>query len=446
MEIFVKAVSLIMSLSILVLLHELGHFIPARLFKTKVEKFYLFFDPWFSLFKYKKGDTEYGIGWIPLGGYVKIAGMIDESMDKEAMKEEPKPWEFRSKPAWQRLIIMLGGVTVNALLAWGIYIMILFVWGKEEMPLANATNGLEPSNVMKSYGFKSGDKVIDVDGVAPYEIQDISLEILLNEKRKVTVERAGKPVTIYLPVDLDQEIMKSKEKSLFEIRIPFYVDSVMQDSSLGAMKSGIQKNDQIVGINAKPTPFYQDFKSEIEKNKGKTVAVTVLRNSDTLVFNSAVSADGFLGVQASGYSKFFTTVKHEYGFFEAIPAGMDLATDKLVGYVKQFKLVFTAEGANNVGGPIAMGRLFPSSYDENYWVSFWNLTALLSVILAFMNLLPIPALDGGHVVFLLYEIIFRKKPGDKFMEYAQMVGMILLLSLMAFAFFNDIRNFVWNLF
>ncbi|MFM7022952.1 MAG: RIP metalloprotease RseP [Flavobacteriales bacterium] len=446
MEIFVKAVSLIMSLSILVLLHELGHFIPARLFKTRVEKFYLFFDPWFSLFKFKKGDTEYGIGWIPLGGYVKISGMIDESMDKEAMKEEPKAYEFRSKPAWQRLIIMVGGVTVNALLAWFIYIMILFVWGKEELPLDNVTYNLEPNTVMKKYGFRSGDKVVNVDGVRPYEVQDISHEIMLNAKRKVTVERDGKQITLTLPEDVDQEVLAADEVALFEVRVPFLIDSIIQDTAFTAMKSSLKEQDQVIALNGKPTPFYQDFKNEVKKHSGKTVQFTVLRGKDTSIVSCAVSSEGLIGVQAANETKFFTTVHREYSFLEAIPGGINLASEKLVGYVKQFKLVFTPEGANKVGGPVSMGRLFPSSYGEHYWEAFWNLTALLSVILAFMNILPIPALDGGHVMFLLYEIIFRKKPGDKFMEYAQMTGMILLLGLMAFAFFNDFRNFVWNLF
>jgi len=442
--ILVKAASLILSLSILVLLHEAGHFIPARLFKTKVEKFYLFFDPWFSLFKFKRGETEYGIGWIPLGGYVKIAGMIDESMDKEQMKQPAQPWEFRSKPAWQRLIIMIGGVTVNALLAWFIYSMILFTWGQEILPLENAKYGLAAEPLMQKFGFKDGDKVVSIDTVKPYEMKDITEEILLNERRNITVNRNGKDTTITLPKDFDQIVLKEDQRSLFQVRVPFAIDSVVQDSAAPAFKTNLKKDDQIIGLNGTATPFFHEYKRLIEKYAGKEVDLTVLRKNDTLHIKCAVTKDATIGVIARGEDGFFTLDKREFGFFESIPAGLDLAVDRLVGYVKQFKLLFTKEGIQKVGGPGQMGSLFPETFsDPNYWLKFWNITALLSVILAFMNLLPIPALDGGHVMFLLYEIIFRRKPGEKFMEYAQMVGMILLLSLMAYAIFNDFMKFVF---
>ncbi len=442
MEIFVKAVSLIMSLSILVLLHEMGHFIPARLFKTKVEKFYLFFDPWFSLFKYKKGDTEYGIGWLPFGGYVKIAGMIDESMDKEAMKEEPKPWEFRSKPAWQRLIIMLGGVTVNALLAWAIYSMSLFTWGEEFLPLENAKYGLACDSMMYEYGFKDGDKIIAVDSVHPKELRDVTKTIILDGGRNVSIERNGKDSVIVLPEDFHKRILSEHKAMLFMPRVPFVIDSIIQIDTMPAYNSKLQKNDQIIGINKIPTPFFQDFAPNIKKFAGKKVDIVVLRNGDTVAVSCGVTAAGTIGVGNKGLDKYFALEKHEYTFLQSIPAGLNSATDQLVGYVKQFKLLFSKEGASNLGSFGTLGSLFPASFsDADYWFKFWNITALLSVILAFMNLLPIPALDGGHVMFLLYEMIMKKKPSEKFMEYAQMTGMILLFGLMALALFNDIVRF-----
>jgi len=442
MEIFVKAVSLIMSLSILVLLHEMGHFIPARLFKTKVEKFYLFFDPWFSLFKYKKGDTEYGIGWLPFGGYVKIAGMIDESMDKEAMKEPAQPWEFRSKPAWQRLIIMLGGVTVNALLAWAIYSMSLFTWGEEFLPLQNAKYGLACDSMMYDYGFKDGDKIIAVDSVHPKELRDVTKTIILDGGRNVTINRQGKDSVIVLPEDFHKRVLAEHKAMLFMPLVPFVIDSIIQVDSMPAFKSTLQKNDQIIGINKVATPYFQDFALHIKDFKSKNVDIVVLRNGDTVAVPCAVNAAGLIGVGNKSIEHYFTLEKHEYSFFQSIPAGLNAATDQLVGYVKQFKLLFSKEGASNLGSFGTLGSLFPESFsDAHYWQKFWSITALLSVILAFMNLLPIPALDGGHVMFLLYEIIMKKKPSEKFMEYSQMVGMILLFALMTYALFNDIVRF-----
>ncbi len=443
-EFFVKAISLILSLSILVLLHEAGHFIPARLFKTKVEKFYLFFDPWFSLFKYKKGDTEYGIGWIPLGGYVKIAGMIDESMDKEAMKQPAQPWEFRSKPAWQRLIIMIGGVTVNALLAWAIYSMSLFTWGKEVLPLENTKYGLAADSLMYQYGFKDGDVITAIDTVKAYDLKSISEEILLNERRTIHISRNGKDTIIQLPEDCQDEILDKLDGPLFSIRMPFIIDSVIQDTSAPAFASTLKKGDQVIGVNTVATPYFQDYSKEIAKFAHKKVQLKTIRGKDTLMIPCGVDADGRIGTYSKGLDHYFTFTKKEYGFFEAIPAGLGEATDRLSGYVKQFKLIFSKAGIKKVGGPLSMGSLFPSSFGEHYWEHFWAMTALLSVILAFMNLLPIPALDGGHVMFLLYEMIFRRKPGEKFMEYAQMTGMVLLLGLMAYALFNDVLRFIIN--
>lgn len=438
-EIFVKAVSLILSLSILVLLHEAGHFIPARLFKTKVEKFYLFFDPWFSLFKFKRGETEYGIGWLPFGGYVKIAGMIDESMDKEALKEPAQPWEFRSKPAWQRLIIMIGGVTVNALLAWVIYSMSLFTWGQEYLPVENAKYGYAYDSLLINNGFKDGDKILLVDTTKPKDTRDVTLLIMLDGARKVTVDRDGAEVELTLPADFHKTIMAEKKQILIEPRVPFLVDSALADNP--AAKAGMKKGDYLIAVNNLSTPYVQDCRREFEKNKGKKVNLTILRNNDTIVAACDVTAEGKIGVAYAGPKTFLQTSKTEYGFFESIPAGLDVAVETLVGYVKQFKLIFTKEGASNLGSFGTLGSLFPDDFGPGYWEKFWGITALLSVILAFMNLLPIPALDGGHVLFLMYEIIFRRKPGEKFMEYAQMGGMILLFALMAFALFNDVVKF-----
>ena len=438
-EFFVKAVSLILSLSILVLLHEAGHFIPARLFKTKVEKFYLFFDPWFSLFKFKRGETEYGIGWLPFGGYVKIAGMIDESMDKEAMKEPAQPWEFRSKPAWQRLIIMIGGVTVNALLAWAIYSMSLFTWGQEYLPVENAKYGYAYDSLLIQNGFQDGDKILLVDTAKPKDTRDVTLMIMLDGKRNVTVDRNGEQKLVTLPADFHKTMMAEKKQALFQPRIPFLIDDLVAE--LPASKSGLQKGDQLVGIDTVSTPYFSDFHTEIVKHKKQKVDLVVLRKTDTVHVKCDVTEEGIIGAVPQSPVNFLQTKKTEYGFFESIPAGLDVAVETLVGYVKQFKLIFTKEGASNLGSFGTLGSLFPDDFGPGYWEKFWGITALLSVILAFMNLLPIPALDGGHVLFLLYEITFRRKPGEKFMEYAQMGGMILLFALMAFALFNDVVKF-----
>ena len=441
-EIFVKAVSLILSLSILVLLHEAGHFIPARLFKTKVEKFYLFFDPWFSLFKFKRGETEYGIGWLPFGGYVKIAGMIDESMDKEALKEPAQPWEFRSKPAWQRLIIMIGGVTVNALLAWAIYSMSLFTWGQEYLPVENAKYGYAYDSLLINNGFKDGDKILLVDTTKPKDTRDVTLLIMLDGKRNVTVNRNGKDTVIKLPADFHKTMMEEKVQTLFAPNFPFYIEGFTK--GLPAETSGLKIGDRMIAVNKQPTPYFQDFFAEIQKYKNKKVQLVALRNGDTIKVEcnvNVVKETGVVGIKPKSISNFLEFKKTEYGFFESIPAGLDVAIETLVGYVKQFKLIFTVEGARNLGSFGTLGSLFPDDFGSGYWEKFWGITALLSVILAFMNLLPIPALDGGHVLFLMYEIIFRRKPGEKFMEYAQMGGMILLFALMAFALFNDVVKF-----
>lgn len=437
MEILTKAVSLILSLSILVVLHELGHFIPAKLFKTKVEKFYLFFDPWFSLVKKKVGNTVYGIGWLPLGGYVKIAGMVDESMDKEQMKKPPEPWEFRSKPAWQRLIIMVGGVAVNIILAFVIYSMILFTWGKDVLPTTSTqVNGVEVSPVLEKYGFKDGDKLIAIDNEKPYLFSDFKSKILLDGAKTITVNRAGTDTTINIPEQLALDVISSKTY-MFMPLVPFKVKQFV-DGSVNT-NSGLKKGDQIVGINGTPTPFFQDFAKTIKKDSCNEVILNVLRAGDSLEIAVKVNEKSQVGIYNEDVENYLKLEKRTYGFFESIPAGFNEMVGTLDSHVKQLKYMLTSEGIQQVGGFGTIGKLFPDSFsDDDYWRQFWGITALLSVILAVMNMLPIPALDGGHVMFLIYEIIFRRKPGEKFMEYAQITGMVLLLTLMVYANGKDV--------
>ncbi|MFA5782070.1 MAG: RIP metalloprotease RseP [Bacteroidales bacterium] len=435
MEILIKALQLIMSLSILVILHELGHFIPAKLFKTRVEKFYLFFDPWFSLFKIKRKDTEYGIGWLPLGGYVKISGMIDESMDKEQMKQAPQPWEFRSKPAWQRLIIMLGGVSVNVLLAILIYIVMLAALGEEYLPAKNVKYGITCDSLALEMGLRNGDKIISVDNNVVEDFLKIPAEIILEQAKTIQVVRDGKAENIIIPTGFLNKLIRHKSTDFIGLRFPFEIADFTKNSA--AKKAGIKVNDKIIGLNGKWMNFYDEFRAEIVKHKSQTVNVAVLRNNDTLSLAVKVSAEGLIGIQTKAITNYFIFKKHEYSVIEAIPAGAVKAYKAIGNYLKQLKLIFSPEtkAYESLGGFIAIGNFFPSEWD---WVAFWNLTAFLSIILAIMNVLPIPALDGGHVLFLLYEIIVRRKPSEKFMEYAQYAGMILLLGLLLLANGNDV--------
>jgi regulator of sigma E protease len=434
MEILIKASQLILSLSILIILHELGHFIPAKLFKTKVEKFYLFFDWKFSLWKYKRGETEYGIGWIPLGGYVKIAGMIDESMDKEQMKLPPQPWEFRSKPAWQRLIIMIGGVTVNVLLAIAIYIGILFYYGEEVLPTANLTYGISCDSLALEMGFKNGDKIVSVEGKEVENFKKVSMEIIMNEARTVQVMRDGQLQNIIVPAGFIGKLVKQPNDFIFP-RFPFVIEDFGEASP--AKAAGILPNDKIIGINDMKLNYFDEFRNEIQKHKNQTVNVVVLRNGAEMSLPVKVSKEGFIGVIPKSMDHFLKIEEKKYSFFEAIPAGTKKAFTTVSDYVGQFKLIFNSEvqGYKQLGGFITFGKVFAPEWD---WMRFWNLTAFFSVALAVMNLLPIPALDGGHVLFLLVEMITGRKLPEKFLEYAQTVGMILLLSLLLFANGNDI--------
>ena len=437
-----QALYLLMSLSILVILHEFGHYLPAKLFGCRIEKFFLFFDPWFALVKKKIGETVYGIGWLPLGGYVKISGMVDESMDKEQMKQPPQPWEFRSKPAWQRLIIMLGGVTVNILLAFFIYAMILLVWGEQKLPNANVKNGISiTDSLMYDMGLKDGDKIQAVNGKAIPYYDDIVKRLLVGEN--VTVERDGKVQTFDLPVNLLGSLVERRRSGvpLFIPRVPLIVNLVPDTSS--AKKAGLQRGDKIVAVDSAATPFFDQYKAAVNKKKGQTAQLTVERNGKDTVMNADISKDGTLGFINYRYIDELDSLglckleNRKFNVLEAFPAGVVMALDNLKFYIDQFKKILSPKtGAyKGVGGFKSMGSIMPKQWGD--WQAFWSITAFLSIILAFMNLLPIPALDGGHVLFTLIEMITGRKPSDKFLEYAQIVGMVLLLGLMIYANGND---------
>ena len=433
----VKAIQLLMSLSLLIILHELGHFIPARIFKTRVEKFFLFFDVKFALFKKKIGETTYGIGWLPLGGYVKISGMIDESMDTEQMKQPAQPWEFRSKPAWQRLIIMLGGVTVNLLLGFLIYIMILFVWGKNTLYTDALPLGLEPSPIAQQIGFKTGDKLITIDGEKLDNVLEINKLLFLRSVESVTVKHSnGKTEKLSIPENFGNRMFESGELIPFSPVIPAIIDSILPNSV--AAKSGLMQNDRLISIDGSKISNWTDFKNEMdEKSKTYTMIYQRNRREDTLQITSDM--DGKLGVYPQVSSIQFTNQKLD--IMSSIEEGIGYGYWTLHDYVAQFKYIFTKKGASQLGGFGAIGNMFPATWD---WKGFWASTALISIILAFMNILPIPALDGGHVMFLTYEIITGRKPNDKFMEYAQIFGFFLLLALVFYANGNDLYRFIFG--
>lgn len=489
METFlIRAIQLILSLSILVFLHEFGHFFFARLVKVRVEKFYLFFNPNFSIVRAKKvagkwqvrffaknvlgnerpaldaygkkilnekgkpvmepirledlpdGDwrkypetTEWGIGWLPLGGYCKIAGMIDESMDKSQMSLPPKKWEYRSRPVWQRLPIIIGGVLVNFILAMIIYAAVLFTWGKEYLPLENAHYGFRFSETFLNNGFQHGDKIIDIDGQHVEQRADFIEMILVEGKREVTVERDNAVVDIVLPRNFDQLLLASEEKDVIRPRYPFVISKITPGSP--AEKAALLPGDSVVSINERTNLTFHEIAEALSEYSNQEIKLGFVRNGDLKSTIIEVGDNAKMGVEIRTALDFFETKKITYGFFEAIPAGINLGWETLVSYVKQFRLVFTKEGSRQLGGFGSIGQLFPKAWD---WQTFWSMTAFLSVILAFMNFLPIPALDGGHVMFLMYEMITGKKPGDKFMEYAQTAGMLFLLFLLIIANGNDI--------
>ena len=441
-ETLIKAAQFFLSLSFLIVLHELGHFIPAKLFKTRVEKFYLFFDPYFSIFKKKIGDTEYGIGWLPLGGYVKISGMIDESMDTEHLDSEPQPWEFRSKPAWQRLIIMLGGVTVNLLLAMGIYAMILFTWGDDYLKTENAKYGIECSELAKEIGFQNGDKILTVDGVYYESFTELPEAILISGASEVIVDRRGERISIPIPTNIVEQFIEKKGQSGFiGLAWPYIAQKFEKGSA--AEKAGVQIGDQLIALNGEEALYFSDYITKLPTLADQDISLSVLRGLDTLNFDVSLGRKGRMGVYYVPPTELITYDHREYGFFESFPAGTAMAIDKLDSYVQQFKLILNPEtGAwKGLGGFITMGKQFKPEWD---WRHFWNFTAFLSVILAFMNILPIPALDGGHVMFLMWEIVTGRKPSDRFLEYAQMIGFFLLIGLLLLANGNDIINLFSN--
>ena len=444
METFlIRALQLIMSLSLLVIIHEGGHFLFARLFKTRVEKFCLFFDPWFTLFKFKpkNSETEYGIGWLPLGGYVKISGMIDESMDTEQMKQPEQPWAFRAKPAWQRLLIMIGGVLFNFLLALFIYSMILFAWGDEYIPVQRVPLGMDFNETAKSVGFRDGDILISADGV-PLERMGGDLLTAVVDARQVTVLRDGQEASVYIPDNMMDRLLADSAR-FADFRFPFVIDSIPPHTP--AALAGLQPGDSITQLDGRNIS-YSDFEEEKQlrrKSQGNhALLLTYVRNgvTDTLTVNSDSLYN--IGAYAQAQtSKLLPVVRKEYSFFSSFPAGIALGVNTLKGYVSQMKYLFSKEGAKQLGGFGAIGSIFPATWD---WHQFWYMTAFLSIILAFMNILPIPALDGGHVLFLIYEIVARRKPSDKFMERAQMVGMILLFGLLLWANLNDVLRFFFK--
>lgn len=493
METFlIKAAQLILALAILIIIHEFGHFLFARIFGIRVEKFYIFFDPWKEIFKWKPGkyiggfgkqkslekgapeadaskeegeaadagsgkpckkpgfwsDTEYGIGWIPLGGYCKISGMIDESMDTEQMKQPAKPHEFRSKPAWQRLLVMIAGVLFNFLLAILIYAGIVFATGEKYVPLSEAKMGLQYSGEALKAGFHNGDIPLKADG-EPLEGLPSEDRLKMIQAKTVTVLRDGKEAEVAIPEKfifrLDEEAKSDTALiNFFTYRIPARITQVMPGE--GASKGGIKEGDEIIAINGAATPSLMDFLSTLEGHANETVKVTVARagkaSTDTLTLSVKLSDGSKMGVGLEvDPSAFYQTKEKKYNIFTSIPRGIEMGTDRLTSYVKSMSLVFTKEGAKSLGGFGSIGSIFPESWD---WIAFWNIAAFLSVALAFMNILPIPALDGGHVLFLLYEVIFRRQPSEKFMEYAQMTGMVLLILLLLYANGMDIVRFFFK--
>jgi regulator of sigma E protease len=430
--IVIKALQLILSLSILVIIHECGHFIFSRIFKVRVEKFYLFFNPWFTLFKFKpKGsETEYGIGWLPLGGYVKIAGMIDESMDTEALKLPPQPWEFRTKPAWQRLLIMVGGVLMNFVLAFFIYAMMVWAWGEEYIPIKNVKMGLTYNEITLKAGFQNGDIPIAADGVVLEKLDGKTLFALI-EAKEIEVLRKGESVTIPLPADFNKVIFGKGEN--FTYRYPFIID--MTSNGSPAKSAGLEAGDSIVGINGQKEMSANEIQAALNEYKEKELTFNLYRNGKEMDISVTPNEFGKIGVALRSPYKIYETVKTNYDFFTAFPAGVRIGVQQIKDYLGQFKYIFTKEGAQSVGGFGAIGSLFPEKWN---WAVFWSMTALLSIMLGVVNLLPIPVLDGGHVMFLLYEAITGRQPNEKLMIYAQYAGMILLFGLLIYANGMDI--------
>ena len=440
MEIAIKVIQFFMSLSLLVAIHEFGHFIMARIFKIRVEKFYIFFNPWFSLFKWKRGDTEYGVGWLPLGGYVKIAGMIDESMDLEQMQAPEQPWEFRAKPAWQRFMVMIAGVVMNVLLAMMIYSGIRYVYGESYMANEDVRWGYEFNEAAERMGFCDGDKIISIDGEVIDDVNDIRSRLLLTkDDRHVVVERGGVEQAFTIPFEQLLEMRRSRAyEDLYTLRLPFIVDSVASESAVAA---GLRVGDEVVALNDEQNITAQRMTTELlAQYKNDTVQLTVLRDGVREQLLVPVNAEGKIGVMLK--SDLFAPRTRSFTFWQAIPSGVSLAFETIGDYWHQLKLIFQPKTKmyEELGGFIAIGNIFPSEWD---WLRFWTMTAFLSIILAVMNILPIPGLDGGHALFTLWEMITGRKPSDKFLEIMQYIGFAILLALLIYANGNDIyRLFV----
>ena len=436
MVVLIKILQLVLALSILVLVHEFGHFIFARIFKIRVEKFYLFFDPWFSLFKYKpkNSDTEYGIGWLPLGGYCKISGMIDESMDKEAMAQEPQPWEYRSKPAWQRFFVIFGGVLFNFILAIVIYAGIMYAWGEQYIKNSDVTTGIYANELAQEIGFRNGDRIISFDGTETVKFTDLQVDLIRTQAKEAKVLRDGDTVTVSIDPVYIATILNTP--GMFSFGFPFEINEI-PDSSINAA-SGLAPKDRVLAINGEDCDMFYEVQEKLAKVKGDSIVATVARGEEIVLVPLATDTLGRIQVTVNAdLSNFYTITQKEYSLFAAIPAGINKAVTTVGNYFKELKLIFSpkTEAYKSVGSFISIGKIFPSSWD---WHSFWSITAFLSVMLAVLNILPIPALDGGHLVFTLFEMITGRKPSDKVLEYAQMVGMVLLLGLMVLAFGNDI--------
>lgn len=445
MEIAIKVIQFFLSLSFLIVIHEMGHFLAAKFFNTRVEKFYLFFNPWFSIFKKKVGETEYGMGWIPLGGYVKISGMIDESMDKEQLSQPPQPHEFRSKPAWQRLIIMVAGVTFNLILAILIYIFMLSIIGEQYLPTQNVKYGIHAQPLAQEIGLQHGDAIVSVDNGEIENFHHITSAVVLDGATSIQVKRDGEIINIAIPAGFGPRVLESMKTNnlgsgFIMERIPFVIEAVQEGST--AAEAGILPGDSIVSLNNEQLPYFFEFRENLMKKSGEEVRIGAFRNDELLYFDMTLPETGLMGVQPKGDLKaFFDLKQKDYSIISAVPAGVTKAYSTTVDYFKQLRYVIREKDHESLGGFITIGGIFSPTWD---WVHFWTITAFLSIILAIFNLLPIPALDGGHVMFLLYEMIVGKKPSDKFMEYAQTVGMVLLLGLIILAQFNDIMRLFNN--
>ena len=440
MGLFTTILQVILSLSLLVILHEGGHFLAAKLFKTKVEKFYLFFNPWFSLFKFKKGETEYGIGWLPFGGYVKIAGMIDESFDKKQLEGEVQPWEFRAKPAWQRLVIMLGGIIVNILLGIIIYIGITYIYGSTYYPNSEIKYGIQVDSIGSKIGLQNGDKIISLGDIEfdKFDRAKFVTSLILEDIKTIKVNRNGQIVEVKVPENAPSILAKAKDNYIFAPRIPFVIEEVVKDAP--ADKAGMQKGDKIIAIDGKTKIWEEEVRKEIKKHKNNEISLTIVRNdSDTLTINTRLGEAGMLGIRPYGPEHYFKPQIRKYTLSESIPIGIKRAWNFIAGQVKAFGKIFQGKikAKDSVGSVISMGKMFGDTFNAQ---KFWTLTGMLSLLLAFLNLLPIPGLDGGHAVFVIYEMITGRKPSDKVVEVATTIGFILLIALMVFALGNDIRK------